>query len=207
MTVRDRRPHSGEVFIVLVSVLLIGCGQESDRTQPLSGADEIETVRRMEAAEAMPTEEMVHVEPGTKLTEALFLQTLRETRAKFIVVQVYIEACGPCMTEALRLTEKQKVWRESGVAVMGLGMDDTPDGPQAFYRHTSERITFPLYMAPWFAEQQEVLATPTIFLYAADGEQLFRIDPEAAEEGVLPALDAKLSTLLSTVYTDERLHQ
>ncbi len=136
------------------------------------------------------------VEPGTNLAEANFEKTLGETDAKFVVVQVYLEGCGPCMTEALHLTEKESQWRKEGVAILGLGMDETPDGPKAFFEHTGKRITYPLYLAPWFAQQQDVFITPTVFIYSAGGEQLFRTDPEQAEEGVITALSEKLRELL-----------
>lgn len=136
------------------------------------------------------------VEPGTELTEADFVETLQETGAKLVVVQVYLEGCGPCMTEALRLTEKEEEWRSAGVAILGMGMDETSDGPKRFYEHTGKRITYPLYLAPWFSEQQEVIMTPTVFIYSVDGKQLFRTDPEHAEEGIMATLDAELSRLL-----------
>jgi len=136
------------------------------------------------------------IEPGTELTEADFKQAIRETGAKYVVVQVYMEACGPCMSEALHFTNKQEEWQASSVSILGMGMDETPAGSKAFYRHTGERITFPLYWAPWFSEQQEVFATPTVFIYGADGEQLFRTDPLTAEEGVMASVSAKLSQLL-----------
>ena len=135
------------------------------------------------------------VEPGAELAQADFASVLRATGAKYIVLQVYMESCGPCMTEALRLTEKKSEWRASGIAILGLGMDETPDGPKAFHEHTGRRITYPLYLAPWFAEKQEVFTTPTLFIYDANGAQLFRTDPETAEEGIMASLDAELSKL------------
>ena len=136
------------------------------------------------------------VEPGTALEAKDFDRALRDTGAEYIVIQVYMEACGPCMTEALRLTEKLKPWRKAGVAIMGMGMDETAAGPRAFFENTGRRIAYPLYLAPWFAEQQEVLTTPTLFIYAADGKQLFRTDPERAAEGVMIALERELSRLV-----------
>ena len=61
---------------------------------------------------------------------------------------------------------------------------------------TGQRVTFPLYLAPWFARQQKIDQTPTLFIYSADGRQLFRTDSQHAEEGIMAALDNRLSELL-----------
>ena len=182
--------------VIGIAFLLVGCGQRTSEPAQLSKSEEAQSASNVQLNNRGLTPDASGVEPGTELTEKMFERTLRETEAKYIVIQVYMEACGPCMTEALHLTEKQEEWRKSGVAILGMGMDETPEGPKAFYRHTGERITYPLYLAPWFSEQQEVFATPTLFIYGADGEQLFRTDPETAEEGVMGALDSKLSQLL-----------
>lgn len=161
MTLIRRRPCRGENVFVLCCVFFVGCQQATENTQPLATQQEdASSFGVVASAEEELPKEVLRVEPGTKLTEAAFTQTLRDTGAKFIIVQVYMEACGPCMTEALHLTEKQDAWRKSGVAVLGLGMDDTPDGPQAFYRHTGERITFPLYMARGFLSSRKSSQLP-----------------------------------------------
>jgi len=173
-----------KLLVAFGCMLWLGCEQTRETTQPVSSTSF--------------GEQALDVEPGTELAEVHFKQALRETGAKYVVIQVYAEACGPCMTEALRLTKQQQAWQTLGVAILGMGMDETPAGPQVFYRHTGGRITYPLYWAPWFSEQQKVYATPTLFLYGANGEQLFRADPETAEEGVMVALNAKLSQLLQS---------
>ena len=201
MTIDRRRRSACRVFsvccIVGIAPFLVGCGQRAgEPAERPSKPQEARPAGSSEQSNEGQTPDASRVEPGTELTEANFKQALRETGAKYVVIQVYMESCGPCMTEALHLTEKQQEWRKSGVAILGLGMDETPAGPKAFYRHTGERITYPLYLAPWFSEQQEVLATPTIFIYGAGGEQLFRTDPETAEEGVMAALGTRLTQLL-----------
>ena len=101
------------------------------------------------------------------------------------------------MTEALKLAKRKAAWRARGVAILGLGMDETAQGPRAFYEMTGQRITYPLYLAPWFARQQEVQRTPTLFIYAADGRQLFRTDGVHAEKGIVAALEERFSELLA----------
>jgi len=178
--------------IAFSCIFIVGCGQ-TEEVAMLSPQKESSEESSPVSNSALHVPD---VEPGTELTEADFKQALRETGAKYVVLQVYMEACGPCMSEALHLSKQREEWQKWGVAILGMGMDETPAGPQAFYRHTGGRITYPLYLAPWFSEQQEVFATPTLFIYGADGEQLFRTDPETAEESVMVALNAKLSQLV-----------
>lgn len=181
-----------------IVLFLAGCRKENGASEPRPKPPESQSAGNFEPGNQTQTPGTPHIEPGTELTEANFKAALRDTGAKYVVIQVYMESCGPCMTEALQLAEKQAQWRASGVAILGLGMDETPAGPKAFDRHTGGRITYPLYLAPWFAEQQEVFTTPTLFVYRADGDQLFRTDPETAAEGVMAALQAKLSQLLDS---------
>ncbi len=188
--------RSSCLLLIFCCVVVVGCGPRTGEPTQRPKPNEVPSARNIELRNDEQTPDVSRIEPGTELTEAAFKQTLHETGARFIVIQVYMEACGPCMTEALHLTEKEGDWRKSGVAIVGMGMDETPEGPKAFYRHTGERITYPLYLAPWFSEQQEVFATPTMFIYGADGDQLFRTDPETAEDGVMAALTTKLSQLL-----------
>ena len=148
----------------------------------------------MEDADAPPPEEP-RIAPGTPLAKSAFQQTLAETGAKWIVVQVYMEACGPCITEAIHMTEKLSEWQRKGIAVIGLGMDETATGPKTFFRQTGQRVTYPLYLAPWFAEEQEVYSAPTIFVYDSAGNQLLRADPETAENGIMATVEAKLADL------------
>lgn len=149
------------------------------------------------ANSSVESEKRARVSPGTPLIEADFVQTLRETGGEYVVVQVYMEACGPCMTEALQLTKIEEQWHQDGVAILGMGMDETPAGAEAFFESTGERIRYPLYFAPWFAKQQQVTATPTLFIYSESGKQLFRIDPLTAETSIMTAIGEKIAGLLA----------
>lgn len=141
--------------------------------------------------------DLPRVAPGTLLSESNFSQTLLATGAEFVVVQVYAEACGPCITEALKLTQLEKQWHSQGIAILGLGMDETSAGPKSFFDSTGGRVEFPLYLAPWFAKQQQVEATPALFIYSADGEQLHRYDSKKADISAVEEISEKLAELLA----------
>jgi len=189
--------HGGWALAVMVLSWIGGCDHPPVHPTQASRVKEVavdEPAALVGGELGTPTS---HIEPGTPLVESDFAKTLRETGARFVVVQVFMEACGPCITESLHLTAQETAWRDRGIAILGLGMDDTPDGPKAFFESTGKRVTYPLYLAPWFAQQHEVFTTPTVFIYSADGEQLFRTDTEQAESGTIESLDAKLSELLA----------
>jgi len=185
------------IFTVVSLILQPGCEQEAVQ---LPNSDSAPATDSSESSARSSVDQQVlpplKVQPGTLLQEKDFQQTLLATGAKLVIVQVYLESCGACMTEALKLSKQETAWRDRGVAILGLGMDETAQGPQAFYEMTGQRVTFPLYLAPWFARQQEIRLTPTLFIYSVDGKQLFRTDGQQAEEGMLTALDHRLAELL-----------
>ena len=129
------------------------------------------------------------------LQEPDFQRTLKATGARFVVISVFAADCGPCLTESLQLMGRREDWRKQGVEILGLGMGRSPDDVRRFLKQTGDRVAFPLYFAPWFAERQEVEGTPTLFIYSAAGERLFRAD--GMDSGDLPKLaDEKLRSLL-----------
>ena len=127
-----------------------------------------------------------HVAPGTNLAEKDFAATLKSSGAEYVVVSVFAADCGPCLTEALQLVDRRDKWHGERIEVLGLGMGKTMEEVRRFFKQTGDRANYPLYFAPWFAEQQLVEVTPTIFVFSADGKQLFRADGTESED--LPAL-------------------
>lgn len=87
------------------------------------------------------------------------------------------------------------MWRQKGVAILGLGMDEKPDDVRRFFKQTGDRATFPLYFAPWFAAREKVEATPTMFILNPEGRRLFRADG-AEGENPLKLAEKELERLL-----------
>ena len=180
------------VTCVLVAFIAIhcGCGQ---RAAPSSGVTASPSKNDMTNSEDDgKVSSQAQVAPGTPLAATDFAAVLAATEADHVVIQVFAEYCGPCMTEALALNDRLDAWRQRGIAVLGLGMDETPASVVAFHQQTGRRIQFPLYTAPWFAEQQDIALTPTLFIYDHEGQQLFRADAESHPERVLEAIEDKL---------------
>jgi thiol-disulfide isomerase/thioredoxin len=181
-------------FLAIANGLLglSGCNRATTEQQSLSKTTVLASENSAEKSEPLD-----RVEPGTLLEEAEFKKTLLAAGAELVVVQVYLDACGPCITEALKLTQLQKPWRSRGIAILGLGMDETSAGPKSFFDNTGGRINFPLYLAPWFAKQQQIETTPVLFIYSASGEQLHRSDPFNVEINAVDEISEKLSELLA----------
>ncbi|NOX54002.1 MAG: TlpA family protein disulfide reductase, partial [Planctomycetes bacterium] len=159
---------------------VLGCGGSETRSPEESSSSQPQLAGSTNAVPQQEKSQHAKVAPGATLAPEDFTKALQATGARYVVIQVFQEACAPCMTEALRLTELAEQWRKDGVAILGLGMDETPDSVRAFFEHTGERISYPLYHASWFAKQQKIAMTPTVFIYSTGGEQLYRTDPEQA---------------------------
>ncbi|MFV2068877.1 MAG: TlpA family protein disulfide reductase [Pirellulales bacterium] len=183
----------------LLSVLLTaGCApnEPEDVPQPVPRGDVPTLGAAGDVAGRRPRPSPPTVAPGTPLDEDGFASALRATGARWIVVPVFAAECGPCMTEALRLTARRPAWKATGIDVVGMGMDETSADVLRFFHATGERVDYPLYRAPWFAKQHHVEITPTVLIYSADGNLRFRTDVIESEQGIQAALDEKLGELL-----------
>ncbi|MBE7461863.1 MAG: TlpA family protein disulfide reductase [Planctomycetes bacterium] len=168
--------------------LLWGCGnapQAPDTPNLKPPAQEASFKQSVESS-------VVKSELGALLAEAEFLTTLQASKAKYIVIQVFAEKCGPCMEEALKLSSLAPEWSKRGVAVIGLAFDPRQESVQRFFEDTGRRVTFPLYCAPWFAEKHEVLATPTLFVFSFDGKKVYVSDPLSMDATTIEMVVAHL---------------
>ncbi|MCZ7647761.1 MAG: TlpA family protein disulfide reductase [Planctomycetota bacterium] len=164
---------NGKIRMTLFALaLLAGCGAAPDRAPQASTP---------EKPAAPPAAAPDAVEPGTELAEADFEKTLKASGARFVLVQVFAEKCGPCMEEARKLTAMQPKLKSLDAVVIGVGVDEKPKNVKQFYEDTGRVVTYPLYCAPWFAPKHEIEYTPTLFIYGADGKRLFRLDPDALD--------------------------
>ncbi len=130
------------------------------------------------------------VAPGTLLSSREFQNLVRQSSTPWIVVQLFQETCAPCLTESLRLNERLEDWKARGITVIGCGADPTPAETRGFAENTGGRIEFPLYHAPWLAEEVGLEATPTLLLYSREGKLVAKFDPDRTEGDLLEAVEA-----------------
>jgi len=191
-------PHHVPYSLLALAVLVAGCvrGESEQRPRRVPRVDALSLGSAGKAVDRKPHPPASTVTPGTPLGEAGFASALRKTGARLIVVPVFAAECGPCMTEALRLTARRPAWKAIGVDVMGMGMDETAADVRRFFHATGERVDYPLYHAPWFAKKNHVDITPTVFIYSADGKRLFRTDVTESEPDIQAVLEKKLAELV-----------
>ena len=171
---------------LLLCSALAACRQapDSESQQPNHNSN----VSQTRTKQPQPTQSN-KIAPGTILTQDQLKPMLQVCGTPWIVVQVFQETCGPCLTEALRLTDIRDTWRKKGISIVGLGIDPTVEETRRFSEHTGGRITYPLYHAPWFARQHEIEATPTLFLFRSDGRLVARVDPLRTDGDLLKAIE------------------
>jgi peroxiredoxin len=95
--------------------------------------------------------------------------TLSTYRGKVVLLDFWATWCDPCRDEIPHFVELQSKYREQGLQIVGVSMDDGPEPVRDFYRRF--KINYPVVMGN--AETGElyggVLGLPIAFLIGRDG--------------------------------------
>jgi len=90
-----------------------------------------------------------HTEAGAELAPDFTLKALDGTplklsdyRGKVILLDFWATWCAPCQEEIPRFVEWQSKYRDRGLQVIGLSMDDSPESVQKFSREF--RMNYPI---------------------------------------------------------------
>ena len=114
--------------------------------------------------------------------------TLADYRDKVLLLNFWATWCGPCREEVPGFVDLQSKYRDQGLVVMGISMDDDPEPVREFYQRY--RMNYPVAMG------DDALATrygvsiglPTSFLIGRNGhifaKQTGAVDIELFEEAV-----------------------
>ena len=101
----------------------------------------------------------------------LNLQTLRlsDYRGKIVLLDFWATWCDPCREETPHLVELQNKYRDQGLQIIGVSMDDGPEPVREFYQQF--HMNYPVVMGN--AEVSEryggVLGLPIAFVIGRDG--------------------------------------
>lgn len=95
--------------------------------------------------------------------------TLSEHKGKVILLDFWATWCGPCRIEIPEFVKLQERYRDQGLVVIGISMDDGPEPVREFYREF--RMNYPVALGDEKvgALYGGIFGLPTTFLIGRDG--------------------------------------
>jgi peroxiredoxin len=95
--------------------------------------------------------------------------TLSSYRGKVVLLDFWATWCAPCREEIPRLIDLQDKYRQEGLQVIGVSMDDGADPVRDFYQHL--KMNYPVVMGTAKTGEQYggVLGLPIAFVIGRDG--------------------------------------
>ena len=118
---------------------------------------------------------------------------LADFRGKVLVVDFWATWCGPCRVEIPGFVSLQNRYRDQGLAIIGVSMDDDPEPVREFYKQF--KMNYPVGMGNDELGQLYggVLGLPTTFLIGRDG----RIYAKHTGETDISVFEDEIKTLLA----------
>jgi thiol-disulfide isomerase/thioredoxin len=95
--------------------------------------------------------------------------TLSSYRGKVILLDFWATWCDPCREEIPRFVELQNKYRDRGLQIIGISMDDTPEPVRDFYRQFKMNYPVALGNAKIGELYGGVLGLPIAFLIDREG--------------------------------------
>lgn len=121
--------------------------------------------------------------------------TLSDYRGKVVLLDFWATWCEPCRVETPFLVDLQNKYRDQGLQIIGVSMDDTPDPVHGFYQQF--KMNYPVVMgnAKIGEEYGGVLGLPIAFLIDREGriqkKHMGATDASVFETEVTALLNAK----------------
>jgi thiol-disulfide isomerase/thioredoxin len=109
---------------------------------------------------------------------------MSDFKGKVVLLNFWATWCGPCKSEIPSFVELYSKYRDKGLVIVGVSIDDTPAQLQSFMKEF--RMNYPvLQMKPEFEDFWGPLSGyPTTFLIARDGSICTKhLGPLTKEEG------------------------
>jgi len=97
--------------------------------------------------------------------------SLASFKGKVIVLDFWATWCGPCKVEIPGFVELHEKYKDRGLAVVGIQVQDQPDGLKSFVEEY--RMTYPVLVGMGHDDLEEAFAPiwglPTTFIISRDG--------------------------------------
>jgi thiol-disulfide isomerase/thioredoxin len=95
--------------------------------------------------------------------------TLDDYKGKVVVLDFWATWCGPCRIEIPEFVELQKRYRDQGLAMIGISMDDGPDPVKEFYKQFNMNYPVAVGDAKLAELYGGILGLPTTLVIGRDG--------------------------------------
>ena len=133
--------------------------------------------------------------PAFSLTELSGRRlNLADYKGKVVLLDFWATWCGPCRIEIPGLVKLQNRYRDQGLAVIGISMDDGPEPVREFYREYS--MNYPVVMGDSKIGELfgGIFGLPTTFLIGRDG----RIYAKHVGAAHISVFEEEIQKLLAT---------
>lgn len=95
--------------------------------------------------------------------------SLDDYKGKVVILDFWATWCGPCRIEIPEFVQLQKRYRDQGLAVIGISMDDGPDPVREFYKQFNMDYPVALGDAKLAELYGGILGLPTTMVIGRDG--------------------------------------
>jgi len=95
--------------------------------------------------------------------------SLSDYRGKVVLLDFWATWCGPCRIEIPGLVELQRRYRDQGLQILGIAMDEDPHAVRQFYR--DYKMNYPVAIGDESVAELfgGILGLPTSFVIGRDG--------------------------------------
>lgn len=118
--------------------------------------------------------------------------SIEAMRGSVVVLNFFASWCGPCKDEAPGLVSAYNAFKDSGVAFIGVAIDDTEKSAREFVKHYG--VTFPAAVDATgeIAKAYKLYGVPDTFIIGRDGRVVFSHMGDISEDELVKEIKKAL---------------